>query len=152
MKIVLMSDSHGHTGRVVDVALAEQDAELILHAGDVEDSIGGLDNIKFVAGNNDYYSDLANVYEFNTPYGKGLLLHSHQVHGFKKPEALLKLAKQHGYAIICFGHTHVPHFSLEDGIYLINPGSLYYNRDGSDLGYFVLEINSNEIKANFKKV
>lgn len=152
MKVVLVSDSHGNMGVLLDILNAHPDADLFLHAGDIELPSAGLERYQIVQGNNDYYYDYPLELSFMTPYGKLILLHSHTLSMVHHTEKLHEYAKKHLASILCFGHTHRHLFQEEEGIYLINPGSLYYNRDGYPLGYYVLEISEEHVSANFIEI
>lgn len=41
--------------------------------------------------------------------------------------------------IVLFGHTHIPEFTISNGIYFINPGSVSIPKDNSHHGYIILE-------------
>ena len=44
---------------------------------------------------------------------------------------LVYLAQEYECRAVCFGHTHVPVNEIENGIRLLNPGSLSNPRGGS---------------------
>ncbi len=42
-------------------------------------------------------------------------------------------------SVVLYGHTHVPDFSLCDGVYYVNPGSISLPKNDSERGYIVYE-------------
>ena len=42
-------------------------------------------------------------------------------------------------SVLLYGHTHVPSWEVQDGIYCINPGSVSMPKGGSDRSYLVLD-------------
>lgn len=77
MKILVVSDTHGHTKNLERVLEKVGDIDLFIHCGDLE---GGEDYIRalvdvpcyMVAGNNDWFSDLQRRWRFlstTTGYG-----------------------------------------------------------------------------------
>ncbi|MGL5540167.1 MAG: metallophosphoesterase family protein [Erysipelotrichaceae bacterium] len=149
MKVVLVSDSHGKMGPLLDILEAHPDADLFLHAGDIECEVFGLERYHIVAGNNDLYYDYPKQQILATPFGDLLLIHSHQVYGRERAQQLVHLAKKHHCKIVCFGHTHVRMDAELEGIRLFNPGSLYYNRDGLAKGYLILHISETQVISDF---
>ncbi|MGL5978623.1 MAG: metallophosphoesterase family protein [Erysipelotrichaceae bacterium] len=149
MKIVLVSDSHGKTGALLDVLESHPNADLYLHAGDLETQSVGLETFHIVQGNNDYYSDFPDMLSFASPMGELGLLHSHQFFPFKREAELVRVAKQKGWRIVCYGHTHIKMCKEVDGVWLINPGSLFYNRDASAPCYAILEIQESKLEVEF---
>ena len=49
--------------------------------------------------------------------------------------------------VLLFGHTHVPVFKEEDGVYILNPGSVSLPKCGSDRGYIVIK-NGKPVRKN----
>ena len=131
MKILIMSDSHGHNELVREAIGRHAPIDLLIHAGDAE---GDLDEIlgpareydvRVVSGNMDWYGRQES--ELCFPLGAHhvvYLAHGHRlgVHGgFRR---IVERAKECGADIAVFGHIHVPVYEERDGITLINPGSI----------------------------
>ena len=49
--------------------------------------------------------------------------------------------------VLLFGHTHEPMLDYEDGLYIMNPGSLHRSSNGKKT-YGVLEIKNGQILTN----
>ena len=61
-----------------------------------------------------------------------LMMHGHTRHVKSSPMAAVYAAREYGADVLLFGHTHQPLTDYEDGLYLMNPGSLGY---GGTYGY-----------------
>lgn len=60
----------------------------------------------------------------------------HLTHGHHLDEAAGTLASGD---ILLYGHTHVPAFEREDGVYYVNPGSVSIPKQGSRHSYLLFE-------------
>ena len=147
-KFIVVSDSHGliePLNKVYD--LHKNDIEVFFHCGDAEVPIEYLNNYICVNGNNGYDPQLNNeiIYKFNN-YNI-LLIHGHKqlMYGL---EYLAQYAKEKECNIVLFGHTHIFTHTIIDGITLINPGSLNYNRDHSKPSYCIVDTSNNTIRVN----
>lgn len=108
------------------------DSELLLHAGDhAEDVIKHKDiPVRAVCGNCDDPRSAAAEELFDLFGVQVLLVHGHKFRVKETPLPLLFRAKEIGAQIVIYGHSHVPVLAEEDGIILLNPGSLSYPRGG----------------------
>ena len=154
MKIVLMSDSHGRDDYIDKILEMHEDADVFFHCGDIEHDEFVYPQLTIVRGNNDYYGDYPNSIKFKLGSYKVLMLHSHQVGYRDRFKYLSRLAKEQGCDTVFFGHTHVAMDQIVDGVRLINPGSLYYSRDGRPASFCVItvddEMNVEHYFAPFK--
>ena len=141
MRIVVVSDSHGATGRLSTILMvAEQAGPIgaILHLGDgywdLKDLEVDLPPVYQVAGNCDHFrSDTLNFVTLSN--AKILLTHGHYQHIKEGTDDLLRLAIEEKCHAALYGHTHVQTMKWENGILLLNPGAA---QDGR---YAVLNIN-----------
>jgi hypothetical protein len=146
MKVLVVSDTHGSHHNLDEVLERERPIDLFLHLGDVE---GGDDYIEavlecpshIIRGNNDFFSDL--------PADKEVLIRGHRIymaHGHQwyvsRGEDRLKLEAMRRQAdVVMYGHTHRPSIHKEDGLLIMNPGSLSYPRQsGRRPSYIVMEL------------
>lgn len=133
MKIIVFSDSHGVPYAMKRAMEQHSDADLFLHLGDGcrefenlcrEYSLPG----QAVRGNCDMGA-------FDTPVTRTLemagcrifLTHGHEFGVKYTLTDLLAAGKREGAHLILFGHTHNPLCSFEDGIHLLNPGSVGFS-------------------------
>lgn len=151
MKILIVSDTHGRESNLEKVLEKTGKIDRLIHLGDVE---GGEDYIcsltdapvEMVAGNNDYFSDLP--YEKVIRLGKyqALLTHGHYYYVSMGLERLKEEARQQKADIVMYGHTHYPHLEQEDGLTVLNPGSLTLPRQaGRKPSYIIMEIDDDGI-------
>ena len=150
MRIVVISDSHKRSDIVEKILYAQPNASHIFflgdHAADIEDLQYVFSDKKFyiLSGNCDYYSNYPSS-SMASVGGKNIFFtHGHTLGVKYSTEHLLKTAKAQGCEIALFGHTHIPLTLYEDGIWLVNPGSIGHPRN-SKATYAVIDIENNGI-------
>lgn len=148
MKIVLMSDSHGKNQWIDLIMNLHSDADAFLHCGDIECSEQAYPMMKTVRGNNDYFGNFPDKIKLHLGTHHVLMMHSHLCYARDRMAYMSKIAKEEGCDTVFFGHTHVAVDKIVDGIRLINPGSLYYTRDGRPISYCVIYIDD-EMRTEF---
>lgn len=136
LRIVVVSDTHGNFARLDDVVLEQPRADLFIHLGDGEEDVDEVKHLhpgkKFlaVAGNCDFASHLPFDGE-TVMCGKRIFYtHGHRYSVKSGLTSVIAQAKSRGADVLLFGHTHQPLTSYEDGLYLLNPGSLGHPPDG----------------------
>lgn len=72
-------------------------------------------------------------------------------HGYKEHvkfglNELKAIARESGASLVLYGHTHTPHVCYEDGLHVMNPGSVRENSCG------IADITSNGILCFTKKI
>ena len=157
MRVVVISDSHGH-GSVVDkIIRKEKDASVVIFLGDVTSDIEDFSyeytDKKFfiVSGNCDLFSDF--------PYSRVeeiggvnvFMTHGHNLGVKADLSGLVSTAKQLGCKIALYGHTHIPNIVYEDEVYVVNPGSCARSRDGGN-SYAVIDIRENGILPSIIRI
>ncbi len=129
MKIIVVSDTHGHNEAFLEAALSIEKPDLLIHLGDyVRDAqeIANLLDIEFltVKGNGDYAARNFNEDELVEINGKKLFLtHGHRHYVSYDRDTLLKKGMELGADIILYGHTHIPLIEKEGNVLIMNPGS-----------------------------
>ena len=143
MKIIVVSDNHGK--ECLDLILElNNSANMFIHCGDSEQEPTFLKKYISVRGNNDFYNyDIEKVIQVMNH--KILIVHGHHYVYANQREELVNKAKKEGCDIVFFGHTHIFENKVIDGIRIINPGSLNYNRDGSKPCYAEVTIDENNV-------
>lgn len=129
MRVGVVSDSHGFTGRLSALLMAleaEGPLDAILHLGDGYHDLGDLSvplpPVYQVAGNCDM--GRTDVLEPICLSGARLILtHGHLQHVRQGTEGLLSLALAEKAAAVLYGHTHVQKCEWKNGILLLNPGA-----------------------------
>ncbi|MBQ7656460.1 MAG: YfcE family phosphodiesterase [Clostridia bacterium] len=141
MRVIVLSDSHGFTGRLSTVlTVAEQGGPIdaLIHLGDgywdLRDLKVDLPPVYQVAGNCDrFQSDTINYVTLSG--AKLLLTHGHYQHVKEGTDDLFDLAREEKCHAALYGHTHYQKMEWRSGILLLNPGAV---NDGK---YAVLNIN-----------
>lgn len=146
MKVLIVSDTHGMDGNLEKVLKKEEPIDAMIHLGDVEgseDYIRALTDapVYMVAGNNDFYSDLPGQAVITIEGYRIFITHGHGYHVSYSPSRLVAEAIHRGAQIAMYGHTHVPHLEMIEGITVLNPGSLSLPRQaGREPSYIIMEI------------
>ena len=141
LKICLCSDNHGDIDSLNIVKSQNPNCDYYIHCGD---SCLPENNIKpfiSVKGNNDYDLDYPKQRVLEIGGHKILVCHG-QNYTFSV-NGLSSLAKSKGCDVFFFGHTHEYFDDEFDGVRLINPGSIFYNRDWSNPCYAIVTIEDN---------
>ena len=139
-KILIVSDSHG---RNVNLQKAIRNMgsylDMMIHLGDSQeypDQITGM-----VRGNCDGMSKLPGTKLVDIGSHKALLTHGHLYGGSIGIPQMKAMAQENGADIVMFGHTHIPLLEQEDGMTVLNPGSISQPRqDGRRPTYMVMTI------------
>lgn len=143
MKVLIVSDTHGHDRNLERILEKVSPIDVLLHAGDAEghedyiQTIAGCP-VHIVAGNNDFFSDLSREEEFSLEHVRIFLTHGHNYGVSMELEHIEEEGRARGADIVVFGHTHKPVVIEKEGITLINPGSLSFPRQMGRNPSFVL--------------
>lgn len=159
MRILIVSDTHGSLRNFDIVIEREKEIDMLLHLGDVEgdnDYMEAVMNcpVHIVGGNNDYFSGLPGEIELRIGKYKVFMTHGHGYYVSMDTRRLKQAARARGADIAMYGHTHRPDIDLEDGVKVINPGSLSYPRQsGRQATYVIMEVNTEgEVEFTLKHV
>ena len=146
MKVLIVSDTHGLDENLEETVLREAPFDYLIHCGDVEGREIFIEALAecpctIVAGNNDFFTDLPYEEEVTLEGHKILVTHGHHYFVSRDYDKLVENAQAKGCKIAMYGHTHMPVIENEDGILVINPGSLTYPRQrGRRPSYAVMQI------------
>lgn len=147
MRVLIVSDTHGRHGGL-DRALQESgNIDMLIHLGDVEGGETYIDAVAdcekhIIRGNNDFFSELPREEEFYIGSHKVFITHGHAYYVSLDPEYIREEGKARGAEIVMFGHTHRPFFEDDNGIIVLNPGSLSFPRqEGRKGSYMILEMD-----------
>ncbi|MDD6276566.1 MAG: YfcE family phosphodiesterase [Clostridia bacterium] len=152
MRILVISDSHGGEFKIRQAVSEQPKAKMLIFLGD---GLRDLDNFDSLApdmtvlkvrGNCDFYSTER---EFIVDEVEGVRLYC--THGYREnvkstKSILRQTAADNKAHIALYGHTHIPDTTYDDGVWLINPGSI---RDGS---YAVIDISEKGILPALMKL
>ena len=149
---VLVSDNHGLEVPLDFLREKYSDAEIFLHCGDSELPKRMLSGFTAVAGNNDDYGEYPEYLVLEAEGHRIYLTHGHRDMFLNQLHMLVKKANMLGCDTVCFGHTHVPCDAYVDGVHLLNPGSVWHNRDGSAPSYMILQIDKAGVRASIERL
>lgn len=154
MIVLIVSDSHGYARNVAEAIEITTEKygkiDMLIHCGDLcgdEDCISQFTpaTLHLVAGNCDGFCGLNRDDLFSIEGKKVFLTHGDGYMVSTGLEAIKSRAKQLKAEIILFGHTHRPLIVEEDGMIIINPGSLTYPRqEGRKSTFVVLTVDENK--------
>lgn len=153
MRVLVMSDTHGDVSSVREALMCQPKAEVVFHLGDGAQDLMDLRSsfpeklFLQLRGNCDWGSSLPYEEEIELEGIKIFASHGH-LYQVKLGEAeLLAAARRRDADIVLYGHTHVPDNRYEDGLYILNPGSLHGY--GGSYGY--VDITNRGIVTNIVK-
>lgn len=134
MKILVVSDTHRQHENLEKVIDRER-PERIYHLGDgegCEDYVEAYADcpLEIVRGNCDFASSLPGEVVMRVGAHVIMLTHGHYYHVANDTKRLLEVAKEKGADVVLYGHTHVPQLFKEQGITVMNPGSISHPRQG----------------------
>jgi len=149
MKVLIVSDTHGHTENAEAAIRKEQKVDYLIHCGDVQDSLEFFQNQEFpiavVRGNCDWRRNLASQLIVELYNHRILIVHGHMEQVNYGLLNLYYKAKQEQCDIVCYGHTHVPLIEEIDDVTIVNPGSLEKPRQmGHKPTYAVLVLSEDQ--------
>lgn len=147
VRILLISDNHGTRDCLEYVRNAHSDADYFIHCGDAELPNWLLDGFAVVQGNNDSYNQFPSKLLLEIGQHTVMVVHGHRDMFFGHFDMLAAKANAAGADVVFFGHTHIPFDDTVDGVRLINPGSIWHNRDGSDPSYMIVTFDGKDISA-----
>lgn len=151
MRILVVSDTHGDLQLLRETITRQRTAEVVIHLGD---GAGELDIVRLeypekmflgVRGNCDFGSILPHTETMTIEGRKIYYTHGH-VQGVKLGRYdLLREARSAKADICLFGHTHRALTDYDDGLYILNPGSLSRSRGGGKPSYGIIDITTGGI-------
>lgn len=159
MKVLVVSDTHGRDESLEMAVALEQPFDYLIHCGDVEGREFFIEALAecpctIVAGNNDFFSELPREEEFFVGGSHIFITHGHYYYVSMNENRLKEEAKGRGVDIAMYGHTHRPALSQEDGVTILNPGSIAYPRQtGRKASYMIMEVqDGNSPKFELKYI
>lgn len=150
LRIVLVSDSHGEKDRLKRIREKHADADMFVHCGDAGMTAEELQDWITVEGNHDRYPPgsvpLNRVIEAGTH--RIYMCHGHaDFLSYFHYGTMTARARKNGCDIVFFGHVHTYLDAEEDGVRLLNPGSVWHNRDGTPPSYMLVCITDDAVTA-----
>lgn len=146
MKIIVASDTHGDSTRLIEVLARNKDFDMLIHLGDGENDFRDIQTLYptkglvYVAGNCDY-GNHSNEHIAVAGGKRIFCCHGHRYRVNCGIELLAAAAAKNECAIALYGHTHVPKIETLDGVMIMNPGSLTLPRGGSERSFGIIGIS-----------
>ena len=148
-KIILISDTHAVKDASDRIKAAYPMADYLIHCGDSLLPEFKLDSFIAVKGNVDEYSDLPQTKIIEVEEHRILVIHGNTLFPGRDPDykAVSKEGKANNCDVVFFGHSHTYYDGTVDGVRLLNPGSIWKNRDESPASYMEVTIDNGVIHA-----
>lgn len=149
MKIIVVSDTHGAAHSLRQILQLNRNADIVVHCGDSRDEVEEMrlefpDKMYYcVKGNCDFGSALPLTEEFTAGGVRFFVTHGHLYNVKYGLLNLLMAAKEHQADVALFGHTHIAHDEVIDGVRLFNPGSAGYGKS-----FGVIEVKDGQVLSN----
>ncbi len=146
MKILIVSDTHGFDGNMWNVIHEEEPVDMFIHCGDIEHMPTELKEyfdcpVYVVRGNNDYNLRLPETERFEIAGHKVILTHGHHFNIYRNQDAMFYYGMDNDADIVMFGHIHVPLVRSDNGVTIVNPGSISLPRQpGGEPTYIVMTV------------
>lgn len=150
MRILVTSDSHGNYLNLRQAIFSQPSARLVFHLGDGSQDLDMVmqefPDRQFVQvrGNNDWSCALPSQGEIMVEHKRIFYTHGHKYNVKYGLYDLSQEARRRQADVVLFGHTHTPLTDYDDGLYLMNPGSL----TSWDATYGILDITPQGIVTN----
>lgn len=160
MKIVVMSDSHGVRQTLEMVMKKQPDADMYIHLGDGEREVHTLlmenpalkEKFYYLKGNCDsgfLVDPTLNRLVMTLPNGHKLFAAHGDAYQVKFGTNRMRFDAREAHAdIVLYGHTHIRECRYEDGVYIVNPGSLGAPRDGKRPGFALIDVCESGVSVN----
>ncbi|WP_242975163.1 YfcE family phosphodiesterase [Anaerovirgula multivorans] len=145
LKVVVLGDSHRDTSSIDMIGDVLKEAELVIHNGDnYKDLVYIQDhynpNAIGVRGNCDLEESVAEERLEIIEDKRVFITHGHR-YGVKYGlSGIFYKGKELKADLVIFGHSHMPVNLIEDGMVLLNPGSVSLPRGNSTRSFASLEI------------
>lgn len=149
MRILVVSDTHGNYPAAL-VILEQSAAQLLVHLGDEVDDARTIEPLLEipllkVAGNCDHGATEPREIVVVIAGKRVFITHGDRYRVKLGLESLKRKAAELQAEVVLFGHTHIPGVWNEDGVLLVNPGTLMA---GSSLqSYALLTITDEAVDA-----
>ena len=153
MRILILSDSHGNKAALQKILMRHCDIKEIFFLGDCVKDIEGLKDsfadrvFHIVSGNCDPFSTALSSDICAIGGIKIFYTHGHRFFVKGGYNSLIEAARLRGCTLAICGHTHIPYTTYDNGVYLVNPGSVSLPRDGK-ASYAIADIVESGISVS----
>lgn len=153
MRLIVVSDTHRSFAPFESVVLLHPEAYAYIHLGDGQSELETMrelypqKRLLGVCGNCDFIEHDEPVGLLDVCGVRVFYTHGHMFRVKYTLSELLREAKRQNARVALFGHTHIAYESFEDGIHLLNPGSLGIPREGRP-SYGIVDITEQGIDCH----
>ncbi|MEG1483395.1 metallophosphoesterase [Clostridium sp.] len=158
MKIAVISDSHNMKSAIQAVKPYVDNVDMVLHLGDGATNIEEITkefkgNVYAVKGNCDFGVEYPDERIIEVLDKKILMCHGHHYNVKIELNTIFYRAKELGVDIVLFGHSHFCMIERQEGILLMNPGSIFngIGKFHRSLGYLEIE-EGKDVRASIKEI
>ena len=145
MKLMIISDTHGSTQRMV-TAIERGEPDAVLHLGDYISDTEELKRQKpnlelyAVRGNGDFWA-MGEDELLLTLGGVGIyMVHGHKFGVKSGLDSFVKRARMMDASLALYGHTHIADIRQADGLCLMNPGQMMQNSKNRPATYGMVTV------------
>jgi putative phosphoesterase len=149
MKILVISDTHGDTGKAEEVIRANRGTDMVIHLGDYFRDAQKLSRMfpairfEYIYGNCDFMINNVPGEKVLDLCGKRIFItHGHRYSVKWDYSRLFRKAEELDADIVLFEHTHIPDMVKNGKHYILNPGSTSEPRSYKYGSYAVIEIEN----------
>lgn len=141
IKITVISDTHGNLQAIDKMAQIILESDYVFHLGDHFDD---MKNYTHVLGNKLYRvhgnCDWGTQKDIVVKLGEQRIFATHgDLYSAKRGvDKLIEKAKKENCSIVFYGHTHSAEIKSQDGILLINPGTLQKYSANKSFAYVII--------------
>lgn len=150
MRILIISDSHGRAKIVTDIIKKHSDIDHIFFLGDTVGDIEAAKeafpqkNYHIVMGNCDIFGNYKKEDIITVENTRIFYCHGHRYGVKYTTENIKNAATKNNCTLALFGHSHCSILSYDNGLYLVNPGSVFSGRDGKET-YAIVDVTDSGI-------
>jgi len=125
---------------------------VILHLGDNDRDCIDIASLypdtmlRVVRGNSDYFSAGLDIDEFVLEDKRFLMTHGHLFSVKTGKARIIEAAINRNVDIVLFGHTHIPYYSTNGNLIVLNPGNIGAGGEN----YAILEIKNGAVTHELK--
>lgn len=155
LRLVVVSDTHGHPHPDSVVRITNEKPDHIVHAGDIGDlgvlrAFEQISPVHCVRGNVDPPTpDIADRLTLELAHGNrrvfACLVAHIALNGTRLHPEVAKLARGENASLVICGHSHVPFIGTDRGLTVFNPGSVGPRRFGLPIVFGVMDFAVTQI-------
>lgn len=159
--LLAFGDSHRYSTVLAEMTkiIRREQPQFFVHTGDNYVDFQRLQQTTglpghSVRGNCDYYlpAEVPEELVFSLHGFNIFLTHGHQYGAKHCLSLLVERARDLNAQAVIFGHSHVQLVREEEGILLVNPGSIPLPRGNSESGYAIIFVKSGKLQAELRVI